>query len=313
MNQLCLDISNYNKIPNKYTSFIPSFHPHEYQCPPEVTKNMSRIKYGIQYNSEINGVQINIKFFTTFKCNCIDYFHIVMTMLRLMMTHQFKNIQLDFIFTDVKKTLPTSGLIGPSTLNTGYTIGNQVVVYREEEWLKVCIHECIHLFLYDEALRDNTMLVYSMFPISKSINLNESYCELWARILNCCIISVVNNIPIKTLLIHEQQFSIEQMCKVLQYMNLNYEDLWNSNTKYEENTNAFAYLVIPAILIQDAYEFVDWCNQNDSLFYISKQNIKKYVQLIEHKYKQPSWLNKIHNTKISSDNYTRMTINNLHL
>jgi hypothetical protein len=312
MNQLCLDISKYNNIPNKYTSFIPSFNPHEYQCPLEVTKNMSCIKHGIQYVSEINGVKVIINFFTKEKHSYLDHFHIVMTLLRLMITKHYTDIQIDFIFTDVKKTLPMSGRVGPSTLNTGYIIRNKVVVYREEEWLKVCCHECIHLFLYDEALRDNTMLVYSMFPISKTIQLNESYCEIWARLVNCCIISVVNNISIKTLILQEQQFSIEQMVKVLRYMKLNYEDLWNNNTKYEEDTNAFAYLVIPAILIQDS--FVEWCSEhNDLLFHISDKHVDEYIKLIKQNYKQPSFMNKINKTKISLNKYTRMSKHNIYL
>jgi hypothetical protein len=309
MNAICKDIKKYNEIPNKYHCVNVQIDPTSYDCPPEVTKDMKSLHHGIHYISNIS-IPVHIFFFTKKKEDCLDRFHIVMTILRYML--QFPNtlttVQIDFAFTSVPKQLPRHGLIGPSTLNTGYTIGNQVVVYREEEWLKVFIHECMHLFLYDLELRDKPNLLYSLFPIR--IHVNESYCEIWARILNCCLISVMNHTSLEQLLEEERTHSSEQLVKILRYMKLTYPQLMDKNTTYKEETNAFAYLVIPAILIQDPYEFVKWCNKHNK-HRLPIQSASAYVELVRDKYKSPDFLNTLHNT--NSNLSTKMSINNIHL
>jgi hypothetical protein len=254
---------------------------------------MNTLTHGIQYNSHVT-IPIKLLFFTKTNEDCIDRFHIAMTVLRYML--QFPNtlnfIEVVFAFTSVQKHLPTHGLIGPSTLNTGYTIGNQIVVYREEEWLKVFIHECIHLFDYDAELRDKSELLYTLFPISRTIHLNESYCEIWARILNCCLISVL------------------QMVNVLHYMGILYPQLMDKDTDFKENTNAFAYLVIPAILIQDPYLFVKWCKKNNKSL-LPVEHADKYVALIQTTYNSKDFLNVI--PKHTSSLSTKMSFNNIHL
>jgi hypothetical protein len=311
MNEICTHIKKYNDIPNKYERFEIQIDPSLYDCPTEVIDDMNSLTYGIQYNSELT-IPVRILFFTKTKQDCLDRFHIAMTIIRYML--QFPNtltsIQVDFAFTSVVKQLPARGLIGPSTLNTGYTIGNQIVVYREEEWLKVFIHECMHLFLYDLELRDKSELLYPLFPISKHIQVNESYCELWARILNCCVISVMNTSSLEQLLEKERKHSSEQLVKILRYMKLTYPELMDKNTTYKEETNAFAYLVIPAILIQNPYQFVEWCNTNNK-HRLPIQNASAYIKLIQTKYRSSEFLNTLHNTNSSLS--TKMSINNIHL
>ena len=311
MNEICTHIKKYNDIPNKYERFEIQIDPTLYDCPPEVSKDMKNLTYGIEYNSVLS-IPIRLLFFTKTKNDCLDRFHIVMTLLRYML--QFHNtltsVQIDFAFTSVTKELPKqqNELIGPSTLNTGYTVGNQIVVYREEEWLKVFIHECMHLFLYDLELRDKPNLLYSLFPIH--VQVNESYCEIWARILNCCVISVMNNTYLEQLLEKERKHSSEQLVKVLRYMKLTYPQLMDKNTPYKEETNAFAYLVIPAILIQDPYQFVEWCTTNNKNR-LPIQNASAYVELIQNNYRSTTFLNTLHKTNSSLS--TKMSINNIHL
>ena len=308
MNEICTHIKKYNDMPNKYERFEVQIDPTSYECPPEVIQDMKTLTHGIQYKSDLT-IPVRLFFFTKRKEDCHKQFHIVMTIVRYML--QFPNtltsLQVDFAFTSVPKQLPKHGVIGPSTLNTGYTIGNKIVVYREEEWLKVFIHECIHVFLYDLELRDKPKLLYSLFPIP--VHVNESYCELWARILNCCVISVMNNTSLEHLLEKERKHSSEQLVKVLNYMKLTYPQLMK-HTNYKENTNAFAYLVIPAILIQHPYEFVSWCKKNNT-YRLPIQSASAYAQLIQHHYKSKEFLSTLHSTNSSLS--TKMSINNIHL
>jgi hypothetical protein len=311
MNKICNDIQKYNSIKNKYERFPVQINPSLYKCPVEIISDMNTLTHGIQYNSH-ETIPIKLLFFTKTNQDCIDRFHIAMTVLRYML--QFPNtlnfIEVVFAFTSVQKHLPTHGLIGPSTLNTGYTIGNQIVVYREEEWLKVFIHECIHLFDYDAELRDKSELLYTLFPISRTIHLNESYCEIWARILNCCLISVLNNVDVDFLLEKERQHSLQQMVNVLHYMGILYPQLMDKDTDFKENTNAFAYLVIPAILIQDPYLFVKWCKKNNKSL-LPVEHADKYVALIQTTYNSKDFLNVI--PKHTSSLSTKMSFNNIHL
>jgi hypothetical protein len=312
MQDLCNELLNYNALPNHYlkSNTMPILDSSNYDCVESVKSQFHTLRYGVEYIGKINKSKIYIRFFTKTKEDCIHRYQIVMTILRFMLSYKsIPTIKIDFLFTNVKKTLPPKNeRIGQDTLNTGYTIGDFIVVYREEEWLKVFIHECMHLFEYDAILRDKSDLIYPLFPVNKNIQLNESYSEIWARILNCCIISVVNDIPVQTLLKKESEFSKKQMSKILTHMNLTYKDLFNPAIEFHENTNAFAYIIISAIIMNQPYEFIEWCKLNNSpIIKISDANA--YVNYIE---KHCTSAN-LFTVVPSTDNFTNMSINNIQL
>ena len=300
MQSLCNNIAYYKTIPNIHTVSVPKLIS-SYECPDEIIARLPALKFSIQYTSSILSIPIKISFYTLHPNLCLDRFNIVMTILRL-----FKptaSVTVDFLLTDIQKHLPKSGPVGPSTLNTGYA-SNKIVVYREEEWLKVFIHECMHLFGFDNALRNKQKLIQTLFPLKISVELNESYCEVWARILNCCIISVYNSVSVYDLITKESAFSISQMNKVLNYMNLNYNQLFDPKTVYTENTNAFAYLVLGAILMTNPYKFIEWCVQHNSVFKVTDSDA--YIKLIKSMYK-------VNLSSEYSGTSTKMTINNIDL
>ena len=311
MNHICMDLIKLNNISNPYTRiFNKKLNYWKYQCPPEVKKCMTELKHSVHYITNIEAMNVNLYFYTHEKDDCIHRFHIVMTVLRYMLKFVApKHILVEFVLTNVKKQLPKRGLVGPSTLNTGYTDGKHIVVYREEEWLKVFIHECMHFFMFDGKLRDKPTILYHLFPIHKNVDVNESYCEIWARILNCCVISVMNKVSLNLLLEREQKFSAQQMVKILKYMNLNYTDLLDKNTIYEEDTNAFAYLILTAILIHNPNLFVAWCKKHNKFSMLTIENSDEYVKLIEHQYKLQSFLDTTKHTNTSLS--TKMSINNI--
>jgi hypothetical protein len=120
----------------------------------------------------------------------------------------------------------------------------------------------------------------------------------------------MNHTSLEQLLEEERKHSSVQLVKILRYMKLTYPQLMDKNTTYKEETNAFAYLVIPAILIQDPYHFVKWCNKHNK-HTLSIQSASDYVELIQNNYKSPEFLNTLHNT--NSNLSTKMSINNIHL
>ena len=68
---------------------------------------------------------------------------------------------------------------------------------------------------------------------------------------------------------YERVNSFFQMVKVLQHMDLEYEDLYSDETlltRYRENTNVFVYYVITTILLSNYPMFMKWCSDhNDKL------------------------------------------------
>ena len=84
-----------------------------------------------------------------------------------------------------------SSVLKPIHVNGGVSDlcqpSGHVIVYRKEEWFKVFIHETMHNYGLDFSEMDINAangLLHKMFTIQKDVKLYESYCEVWARIMN---------------------------------------------------------------------------------------------------------------------------------
>ena len=82
-------------------------------------------------------------------------------------------------------------VISPSHVNGGLSdicqIDGRIIVYRREEWFKVLIHESMHNYGLDFSTLDLSMAnkkLHSIFSIQTDVKIFESYCEIWARIMN---------------------------------------------------------------------------------------------------------------------------------
>jgi hypothetical protein len=82
-------------------------------------------------------------------------------------------------------------VIGPSHVNGGVSdvcqMDGRIVVYRREEWFKVLIHETMHNYGLDFStlnISSANKKLQSIFAIHTNIKIFESYCEIWARIMN---------------------------------------------------------------------------------------------------------------------------------
>jgi hypothetical protein len=153
------------------------------------------------------------------------------------------------VLTNHKKQLnaPSSAL-GPFEVNTGYGQAcTQIVIFRKEDWQKVFIHECFHLFGLDELAVGS---VNDLFPIPTQIDLMEVFSETCARILYCRWTR--GNLE------KEVDFSCLQMVKVLNHFGLRFQDvaLRKRMKRFKETSNVFAYYVVTAILMNDATRFM---------------------------------------------------------
>jgi hypothetical protein len=232
--------------------------------------------------------------------------------------------------TPFKKQLPEnkSESIGPVHTNTGYTYRcekkNEIIIYREEEWFKVILHETMHAFgndfNNDEGSSDALKKLFSL-PPGISIRMSETYSEIWARIMNVVFQTYFKNPPslvsrsalqfkknVEFYLHLESIFSLYQCIKILDFMGVNYQLLVGDSDHskkmirsfYRENTNVFAYYVLTSVLLNNHDAFLSWCVKHNgsglNMFRV-KTTQSEFIELIESCYKKNELLQKIVETE----------------
>lgn len=233
-----------------------------------------------------------------------------------------KSFVLYAYFTPFKKILPNNQLITLNSehVNTAYTSGcrenTETVIFRQEEWFKVFIHETFHNFGLDFSnmnMNNTNSKLNKIFNVNVEYKLYESYCETWARIINVMFYTysklhnsdIVNmtskKIPInlnkfkmlfQKYMRFECTYSMTQALKILDFMNLNYKMI-TSKTKsfnnttvsqlYKEKTAVFTYYIITGLLVNDYIKFMNWSFINNPSFLLfdkSQINIESYIELI---------------------------------
>ena len=106
----------------------------------------------------------------------------------------------------------------------------------------------------------------------------------------------------------ERVFAFFQMVKVLNFMDLSYQNLYEKSvysenirkTMYKENTNVLSYYIITLILFNSYQDFLVWCDTNNtSLFQFKKtnKNLDNFCLFIENKYKTKNMLDGINCTE----------------
>lgn len=259
------------------------------------------------------------------KSNIESYFkqigYLLLFMDRLSNHNNYKNIRNNFTsniyiyFTPFKKELPNkpNQILDRVHINTGLTgpvsnHSNDILIFREEEWFKVLIHECLHMFNFDFSSTSYNNIHFlnnklkQLFGIQVDILAFESYTEYWAIVINSMMIALNASAKItyKSFLTKfmknmnvEKAFSLFQCSKVLHYNHLNYNYFITHNHynqshnqshnqsnyfNYKENTNVFAYYVIKCILLNDWGKFMKWCsihnNPNIIIFDMKKHPMK---------------------------------------
>lgn len=225
--------------------------------------------------------------------------------------------------TSLLKILPNTNIeiLNENNVNTAFTrtcpSNSEIVVFRKEEWFKVFIHETFHNFgldFSDMKLMSCNEKILSIFPVNSDVNLYESYTECWARIMNALLCSFLNmkdknNVDeflrtAELFIGFERIFAFFQMIKILNFMGLNYKNLYDKSalssrlrrTLYREDTSVLSYYVITVILLNNYNDFVSWCNVNNQVllqFNKKIKNIDSYCSFIEKKYKTKSMLDSI--------------------
>lgn len=262
------------------------------------------------------------------------YLHIIATWLYILNMYAHKecssNLNIYFYFTSLKKNLPNSNIyiLDETNVNTAFTTtcskDSEIIIFRKEEWLKVFIHETFHNFGLDFSTLNNDITyecIKNIYKVKSSINAYEAYTEFWAEIINASLSSYYNttNHNINEFLSDcelyinfERIYSVFQLVKTLDFMGLQYNDLYSNSKQseilrdnlYKENTNVLAYYIIKTVLMNNYQGFLSWCKTNNlSLIDFKKTagNQRQFCEFIEKNYKTQSLLYNIRQCQIFLD------------
>ena len=222
--------------------------------------------------------------------------------------------------TDMKKQFPKKGqILGMDNVNSAscdvyppdIQKNGDIYIWRKEEILKVLIHELLHSLRYDYYSQNKVLdnMLKKEFNVNNHLNINESYTETLATILNCIYFTIENGRSFEyflALLSNEIGYSDRQVQKILKHYNYHhFGELYrkNSNRIFKQNASVFSYYILKNILLNNVSEFIKYAMQN-KLKYPKKGN-QSYYKLIMN-----SSQNMIHNNggDFKNDISLRMTI-----
>jgi hypothetical protein len=172
------------------------------------------------------------------------------------LTNHLKQLPLH---NDNRRTTSTSiSNIDRIHVNTGFTTSCQhttnMTIFREEEWLKVFIHETFHNLGLDFLKSNNNSiankLILQIFPIKiQDIRIYESYVEMFSEVLYLQFLIFFSTIhkknsqsmlrKLENMMIMESYFSLFQCVKVLHFhQHMKYTDLYRRTFETERPKGA---------------------------------------------------------------------------
>ena len=317
------NINHVNDIPKSkelFDSIYVSKNAHE------VINNES--DYSITYKFKIHEREVTIIFITcnenivfnidkynTYMENIYIWFYIAS---KHASSQCSKKLVVYIYLTNLKRMLPKSSISVIEQENVNGGVSNvcavnflsEIVIYRREEWFKVLIHETFHNYGLDFSssnIGDVKGKFKELFPIKSDMLIFEAYTEFWGEMLNICFICYFASLNSKEdsknkfmvltreLIKLEKSYSLLQMVKILNFMGLEYTDLYKKNeisslkrnNLYKENTNVFPYYILKSILMYFCEDFLIWNNTNNiSLLRFNKtnSNITKFYDFIQEKH-----------------------------
>jgi hypothetical protein len=254
---------------------------------------------------KIKDATYNVHIYTQNEIQLNKYIYFIKLILIMCSQHaetRYNVFTFKIILTDFKKEQPVIP-VEPYTINSGTTSSpiekgaddhKEIIIFRKEEWFKVFIHECFHLFSLEFSSSDKeyTKLFQPLFNIESDFLFFESLCEFWARTLNIAVISYSTK---KNIMYEEFEelmqiniqiekiYSLLQMKHILGNMGFTYESLMDKKRElpYKENTNLFCYYVLTPILFFHYEQTMSWfIEHNQTLLQFTKD--KKSILLFFH-------------------------------
>lgn len=217
---------------------------------------------------------------------------------------KYNNNKFEFIYipTNYKKKFPKRNVkLGPYHINSGvsWIYNNKLMVWREEECLKVFIHELFHCFGFDRFLIEKKCNLTNHFNITSNVNCNEGYNELSTLIYhNCFLIVEGHKNNIDNLIEENKLFTYYQIKQILQHYNL------NTIKEFKQDTGVFSYFILKGYYLyylnklfetvkDDTFflfpvkEMTNFHNFEKTI--LNKDDFKKFIEyLIQHNFYEPN-------------------------
>lgn len=179
---------------------------------------------------------------------------LVLSLKQAIVTKRFFNVErhlnIHIVLSPYKRYMPCAKEhVCETHINGGFTnpFGNDIYVFREEEYTKVMIHEILH---HSREIHNNGFVERQLNELKREFNIakdtvlipNEAVVEFWATIANCVYMSIEYNQHFKKLLNTELGFSMYQSRKILEKQ---------GNTPWYEKTNSYCYVIFKTILLKN--------------------------------------------------------------
>ena len=273
-----LSLNNINGIPSTYTDMI------EYT----VKGNVNKI-YLLSHNDESFLDTADIEFLVKIIDITID------TIYKMFSIQNKKTFNLIILGSTERKQFPCDryNKITEDHVNsadtTFYDTGSILIrIYRQEELIKVLIHETIHF----TQIEKQVLNVNKKFNINRELHLNEAIVETLATYINCQIYSEINKVSINELIYNEIRFGILQSAKILYHFGFSSisDFLTNKSKKIVQTTSVFEYHILKTILLINFEKFIKIIRSNESLItllmdtfndYNYQKRVDKYIKKVK--------------------------------
>ena len=191
--------------------------------------------------------------------------------------------------------------------HAGLVAVNEMILYK----LPMDVYQEMMTELHHSSSSSSNQLkstVAGIFNIKSDFNIDEAYSETWAIIYHSVFISYISmkQKNLRTFLMNmdvclqtERLYKLFQCNKILDFMGLKYEELYDDVNKksslalYRENTNVFSYCILACIFLNDYLSFLKWCiNNNTDILHFSAtdNNFKQFGVFIKSQYKSKTFL-----------------------
>lgn len=171
------------------------------------------------------------------------------------------------LLTPWRKLLPPHpGVrLDPVHVNSAFTRANEILLFREEEWRKVLVHETLHCLGLDliptmvegaDRGSPHDAAVAALFPGTvgagdgfRDYRVFETYTEIMADLIWACLDSRSETEALARVAA-DRRFAQRQAAKVLSYYGLAASDLFRRGAVYpEEGTDVFSYHIVRAAVL----------------------------------------------------------------
>ena len=252
------------------------------------------IQNNIQYKYYYETEKLKITIFSKNEIDTllVDDIHNIISFINSIFIND-KEIILLLFLTPFKKIMSKN--FSPHEINTGSTNRISITLWRDEELVKVLIHELIHFLNID--LNNDSIIAHKLkdkvnIDESSIIKPTEAYTELITIIIHSFYITIKHN-PIfdmnyfNNIIETEIKWSIYQCAKIINNVGCfnKFEDLLNRelNCKITQHTSIFSYFIIKTVMLYNLnkfFIFLQDINQESFNFNDSKENYNKFYKFI---------------------------------